>query len=45
VINMLGKIALRLTQLATEAKNQHLSQAHEFDDAVSMALDIIRELK
>jgi hypothetical protein len=45
VINMLGQIALRLIHLATEAKNQHLPQAHEFDDAVSKALDIIRELK
>jgi hypothetical protein len=45
VINMLGQIALRLTHLATEAKNHHLSQAHEFDEAVSKALDIIRELE
>jgi hypothetical protein len=42
---MLGQIALRLTLLATEAKNQHLAQAHEFDEAVSKALDIIRELE
>ncbi len=45
VINMLGQIALRLTQLATEAKHQHLAKAHEFDEAVSRALDIIRELE
>jgi hypothetical protein len=45
VINMLSQIALRLTLLATEAKNQSLPQAHEFDEAVSKALDIIRELK
>lgn len=45
VINMLGQIALRLTHLATEAKNQRLAQAHEFDEAVSKALDIIRELE
>lgn len=45
VINMLGQIALRLTRLATEAKNQCLPQAHEFDEAVSKALDIIRELE
>jgi hypothetical protein len=42
---MLSQIALRLSQLATEAKRQHLAQANEFDEAVSKALDIIRELK
>lgn len=45
VINMLGQIALRLTRLATQARDQHLAQANEFDEAVSKALDIIRELK
>jgi hypothetical protein len=44
VINMLGQMALRLTLLATQAKNQHLAHADEFDEAVSKALDIIREL-
>jgi len=42
---MLGQIALRLTQLASEAKNHDLAQAGEFDEAVSKALDIIRELE
>jgi hypothetical protein len=42
---MLSRIAIQLTRLATEAKNQHLAQAHEFDEAVSKALDIIRELE
>jgi hypothetical protein len=45
VINMLGQIAVRLTKLATQAKNDHLPQAQEFDDAVSRALDIIRVLE
>jgi hypothetical protein len=45
VICMLSRIAIQLTRLATEAKNQHLAQAHEFDEAVSKALDIIRELE
>lgn len=45
LINMLGLIALQLTQIATEAKHQHLAKAHEFDEAVSKAIDIIRELE
>jgi hypothetical protein len=45
MINALGQIALRLTLLATQAKNQHLAEADAFDEAVSKALDIIRELE
>jgi hypothetical protein len=45
VIRTLGQLATRLSLLATEAKNQHLAQADEFQQAVSEVLDIVREVE
>ena len=45
VIRTLGKLATRLSLLATEAKKQHLAQADEFQQAVSEVLDIVREVE
>ncbi len=45
IINMLSQIALRLTQLAIDAKDHDLALAAEFEEAVSKALDIIRQLE
>ena|ERR1035437_7861076 len=45
VIWTLSQLATRLSQLATEAKNHHLAQADEFQQAVSEVLDIVREVE
>jgi hypothetical protein len=45
VIRTLSQIATRLSLLATEAKNHHLAQADEFQQAVSEVLDIVREVE
>jgi hypothetical protein len=45
VIRTLSQLATRLSLLATEAKNQHLAQADEFQQAVSEVLDIVREVE
>ena len=45
VIRTLGQLATRLSLLAVEAKNQHLTQADEFEKAVSELLDIIRQVE
>jgi hypothetical protein len=45
VIRTLGQLATRLSLLATEAKNHHLAQADEFQQAVSEVLDVVREVE
>lgn len=45
VIRTLGHLATRLSLLATEAKDHHLAQADEFQQAVSEVLDIVREVE
>ena len=45
VIRALGQLATRLSLLATEAKNHHLAQADDFQQAVSEVLDIVREIE
>jgi hypothetical protein len=45
VIRTLGQLATRLSLLATEAKNQHLAQADEFQQAVSEVLEIVRDIE
>ncbi len=45
VIRTLSQLATRLSLLATEAKNHHLAQADEFQQAVSEVLDIVREVE
>jgi hypothetical protein len=45
VIRTLCQIATRLSLLATEAKNQRLAQADEFQQAVLEVLDIVREVE
>jgi hypothetical protein len=45
VIRILGQLATRLSLLATEAKNQHLAQADEFQQAVSEVLEIVRDIE
>lgn len=45
VIRTLGQLATRLSQLATEAKSQHLPQADKFQQSVSEVLDVIREIE
>jgi hypothetical protein len=45
VIRTLGQLATRLSLLATEAKNQRLAQADEFQQAVLEVLDIVREVE
>ena len=42
LIRTLGQLATTLSLLATDAKNQHLARADEFEKAVSEVLDIIR---
>ena len=45
VIRTLSQMATRLSLLATEAKNQRLAQADEFQQAVLEVLDIVREVE
>ena len=45
VIRTLSQIATRLSLLATEAKNQRLAQADQFEQAVLEVLDIVREVE
>jgi mobilization protein NikA len=45
VIRTLGQLATRLSLLATQAKNQHLAHADEFQQAVSEVLDIVRDIE
>lgn len=45
VIRTLGQLATRLSLLATEAKNQHLAHADEFQQAVSEVLEIVRDIE
>src|SRR5438105_11970066 len=45
VIRTLSQMATRLSLLATEAKNQRLAEADEFQQAVSEVLDIVRDIE